>query len=181
MGKLDAQSTVNQSRLMEIIFNCPHCDQEMSVDASGAGSEIQCPTCNETITIPEKSEKDAPTLPMVAAEHKASAINTSAAAKIEMHLKVPVRTSPSESLITKAAVPLDAVAKGADKQIRVRTVRHDKCIEAGHDKFDEIVTKVLAQIGEQNIISLHTMNFEHFDVQTQKVMNDYGMVIVYRG
>jgi hypothetical protein len=168
---------------MEIIFNCPHCDQEMSVDSSGAGSEIQCPTCNETITIPEKSEKEAATMPVADPGQKTggSAINTSAAAKVQMRLSVPVRTSPSESLIQKAAVPLDAVAKGADKQIRVRTIRHDKCVDAGHDKFDEIVSKALAQIGEQNIISLHTMNFEHFDVQTQKVMNDYGLIVVYRG
>ena len=106
---------------------------------------------------------------------------SSAAAKVEFHLKVPVRDTPGESLIKKAAVPLDAVAKGADKQIRVRTMRHDKCIDAGHDKFDEMVTKVLADIGEHNVIGVHSVNYEHFDVQTQKVMTDYGLVIVYRG
>ena len=68
-----------------------------------------------------------------------SAMASSAAAKVEIHLKVPVRDTPGESLIKKAAVPLEAVAKGADKQIRVRTIRHDKCIDSGHDKFDEMV------------------------------------------
>ena len=70
-----------------------------------------------------------------------SAMASSAAAKVEFHLKVPVRNTPSESLIKKAAVPLEAVAKGADKQIRVRTMRHDKCVDAGHDKFDEMSRK----------------------------------------
>jgi len=168
---------------MEIIFNCPHCQQELSVDGEGAGSEIPCPTCGETITIPEKPAKEAPSpangedAPQLAP----SAIASSAAAKVEMHLKVPVRTTPAESLIKKPAVPLDAVAKGADKQIRIKTMRHDKCIESGHDKFDEMVSKTLGQIGEQNIISIHPINYEHFDVQTQKVMNDYGLVIIYRG
>ena len=167
---------------MEIIFNCPHCDQELSVDADGAGSEIPCPTCGQSITIPEKSTKaapdgDAPQAPRLAP----SAIASSAAAKIEMHLKVPVHNKPVESLIKKSAVPLDAIAKGADKQIRIKTMRHDKCIESGHDKFDEMVTKVLAQIGEPNIIGIHTISFEHFDVQTQKVMTDYGLIIIYRG
>ena len=169
---------------MEIIFNCPNCSQELSVDAAGAGSEIPCPTCGETITIPQESAKSAPANPPAeihAASLAPSAMASSAAAKVEFHLKVPVRTSPGESLIKKAAVPLEAVAKGADRQVRVRTVRHDKCIDAGHDKFDEIVTKVLADIGEHNIISIHNINFEHFDVQTQKVMTDYGLVIVYRG
>lgn len=168
---------------MEIIFNCPNCGQELSVDAEGAGSQIPCPTCGETITIPDKSARD---IPSQADESHAprlapSAMASSAAAKVEMHLKVPVRSTPAESLIKKPVVPLEAVARGADKQIRVRTMRHDKCIDAGHDKFDEMVSKVLADIGEQNIISLHCINYEHFDVQTQKVMTDYGLVIVFRG
>ena len=181
-ANLEAQST--QIALMEIIFNCPNCSQELSVDAAGAGSEIPCPTCGVTITIPQEPAKSGPANPpaeMHAASLAPSAMASSAAANVEFHLKVPVRTTPSESLIKKSAVPLDAVAKGADKQIRVRTMRHDKCVESGHDKFDEMVSKVLADIGEHNIISTTTINYEHFDVQTQKVMTDYGLVIIYRG
>lgn len=169
---------------MEIIFDCPHCGQELSVDANGAGQEIQCPTCSETIVIPAESTKAAPTTPPVEATEATlapSAIASSAAAKVVMHLKVPVHDKPGASLIKKSAVPLDAIAKGADKKIRIRTMRHDKCIESGHDKFDEMVSKVLQEIGEPNVIGIHPINYEHFDVQTQKVMNDYGVVIVYRG
>ena len=54
-----------------------------------------------------------------------------------MHLKVPVRDKPGEVLIAKPKPPLEAVARGADKKIRVRTIRHSNCVEAGHDKFDE--------------------------------------------
>ena len=170
---------------MEIIFNCPNCGQELAVDSEGAGSQIPCPTCSETITIPQASPKPAgaahPATDVAAPTLAPSAIASSAAAKVELHLKVPVRSTPAESLIKKAAVPLDAIAKGADKQIRVRTMRHDKCIDAGHDKFDEMVSKVLHEIGEPNLISIHPIYFEHFDVQTQKVMTDYGLIIVYRG
>ena len=163
---------------MEIIFNCPNCGQELSVDDAGAGSEIPCPTCSENITIPEKPAKAAPApAEEIGAPRLApSAMASSAGAKVEFHLKVPVRNTPSESLIKKAAV-----AKGLDKQIRVRTMRHDKCVDSGHDKFDEMVSKVLADIGEHNIVSIHNVNYQHFDVQTQKVMTDYGLVIVYRG
>jgi hypothetical protein len=169
---------------MEIIFNCPNCSQELSVDEAGAGSEIPCPTCSQTITIPAKPAKSAPANPPTeihAASLAPSAMASSAAAKVEFHLKVPVHDKPSESLIKKAAVPLDAVAKGADKQICVHTIRHDKCIDAGADKFDEVVTKFLAGVGEPNIISVHGVNYEHFDVKTQKVMTDYGLVFIYRG
>src|SRR3954465_6238030 len=138
---------------MEIIFNCPHCEQELSVDSDGAGSEIPCPTCGVDIVIPEKPAKSAagtPAVPAGAAGEDAprlapSAIASSAAAKVSMHLKVPVHAT-TESLIKKSAVPLDAIAKGADKQIRIKTMRHDKCVESGHDKFDEMVSKALAQI-----------------------------------
>jgi DNA-directed RNA polymerase subunit RPC12/RpoP len=171
---------------MEIIFNCSNCGQELSVDSAGAGSEIPCPTCGETITIPAAAAKpEAPAAPPAPEDHAASlapsAIASSAAAKVEMHLKVPVRSTPGESLIKKTPVSLDAVAKGADKQIRIHTIRRDKCIESGHDKFDEVASKFLAQVGEANIIGIHTISFEHFDVQIQKIMTDFGIIVIYRG
>jgi DNA-directed RNA polymerase subunit RPC12/RpoP len=171
---------------MDIVFDCPHCEQELAVDSAGAGSEIECPSCGETITIPAQSTKAAPAPPPAAApvagEARApSAINSSAAAKVQMHLKVPMSDKPGASLIKKAAMPLAVTAKGGDKQVRVKTMRHDKCVESGHDKFDEMVTKFLDEIGEPNIIGIHPINYEHFDVQTQKVMTDYGLTIIYRG
>lgn len=166
---------------MEIIFNCPHCDQELSVDSEGAGSQIPCPTCGETITIPEESAKSASDEESSVPRLAPSAIASSAAAKIHLNLKVPVHNEPVKSLIQKPNVPLEAVAKGADKQIRVKTMRHDKYIESGHDKFDQALTKLLQEIGEPNIIVTHPISYEHFDVQTQKVMTDYGLVIIYRG
>jgi hypothetical protein len=36
-------------------------------------------------------------------------------------------------------------------------------------------------VGEVNIIGIHTISFEHFDVQTQKIMADFGILIIYRG
>ena len=168
---------------MDIIFNCPHCEQEMAIDSSGAGSEIQCPSCGEKITIPA-----APTPPPPGPAPAESAdsghqhtIASSAAAKVEMHLKVPVRDKPGEVLIAKPKTPLAAVARGADKKTRVRTIRHAACIEAGHDKFDERVSEFLNEVGETNIIGVHTISYTHFDVGTQKILTDYGVLVFYRG
>ncbi len=168
---------------MEIIFNCPHCEQELSVDAEGAGEEIKCPTCGETITIPNKSAKAAPETPPHAAPGSGpvNPIASSAAAKVELRLKVPVHQTPSASLIEKPKVPLDAIAKGVDKKIRVHTMRRAQCIESGHDKFDEKVTAFLNEVGEPYIVGIHPISYEIFDVGTQKVMVDYGVIIVYRG
>jgi hypothetical protein len=169
---------------MDIIFNCPHCEQEMSIDSSGAGSEIQCPSCNQKITIPAAPTPPPGAVPAGPADgsHQPShSIASSAAAKVEMHLKVPVRDKPGEVLIAKSKVPLEVVAKGGDKKIRVRTIRHAHCVEAGHDKFDERVTEFLNQVGEPNLISVHTVGYTHFDVSIQKIVEDYGLVVLYRG
>jgi len=165
---------------MEIIFNCPNCDQELSVDGEGAGSEIKCPTCGAKITIPNKPPEVAPGPPPAGGVHPINPIASSAAAKIEMHLKVPVRDRPGESLVKKVA-PLAVATKAADKKIRIRTIRHATCIEAGHDKFDERITEFLNEVGEANVISTHVVNYEHFDVALQKIMTDYGLIVVYRG
>lgn len=37
---------------MEIKFNCPGCDQKLSVDESMAGSEVHCPSCSQPMRIP---------------------------------------------------------------------------------------------------------------------------------
>jgi ribosomal protein S27E len=173
----------NQNLFMDIVFDCPNCNQELAVDSAGAGSEIECPSCHETITIPAQSAKT-PTAPASsddpAPSLAPSAIASSAAAKVEMHLKVPVRDKPGEVLIAKPKPPLGARTVG-EKQIRIRTIRHASCIEAGHDKFDEKTAEFLSQIGEANIVGVHVINYEHFDVGTQKVMTDYGLLVVYRG
>lgn len=98
-----------------------------------------------------------------------------------MHLKVPVRDKPGESLIAKPKPPLEVVVKGAGKKLRTHTIRHASCIESGHDKFDERVTQFLNEVGETNIVSTHMINYEHFDVGIQKIMTDYGLFVIYRG
>jgi hypothetical protein len=179
---------------MDIIFNCPHCEQELEVDASGAGSEIECPACEETITIPQpgtkgtrtngaESPRGLPTFGGAPADtlNPSNPMASSAAAKVEMHLKVPVRKT-SESLIAKPKVAsLEAVAKNADKEIRVKTIRHTDCIEVGHDKFDEFVTKFLQKIGQPNIVSITPLTYTHVDIGTQKILTDYAVMVVYKG
>ena len=106
---------------------------------------------------------------------------SSAAAKIERHLKVPVSDKPGEILIAKSKPPLEAVARGADKKLRSHTIRHASCVESGHDKFDEVVTKFLNEVGEANIVGLHTISYSILDIGTQKLLNDYGLLVIYRG
>jgi len=177
---------------MDIIFNCSECGQELEVDSSGAGSEINCPSCGETIVIPQPGTQGTRTsgsessgrIPVATgaavANNPLNPMATSAAAKIEKHLKVPVRAS-TESLIAKPLPPLEVTAKETDKKIRVRTIRHTDCIEVGHDKFDEVVSSFLAKVGEQNIVNIVPMTYTHVDIGSQKILTDYAVLVVYRG
>lgn len=173
---------------MDVIFNCPKCEQELAVDSSGSGTEIECPACGETIVIPEP-QSVVPRLGVVAdgsgpgtrvEAHPINAIASSAAAKVELHLRVPTNKA-SESLIAKPLVPLEVAAKDSDKKIRTKTIRHTDCIEVGHDKFDEVVSNFLARVGEANVISINPINYTNLDIGSQKLMTEYGVLVVYRG
>src|SRR5436190_3074208 len=141
---------------MDVIFNCPKCEQELAVDSSGAGTEINCPSCGEAITIPGpdsvaprlgvETDSSAPRL----GAHPVNPIASSAAAKVEMHLRVPVHSTPAASLIEKPLVPREVAAKDSDRKLKVNTIKHTECIEVGHDKFDEEVTTFLNKVGAPN-------------------------------
>jgi DNA-directed RNA polymerase subunit RPC12/RpoP len=170
---------------MDIIFNCPKCEQELAVDSTGAGSEIDCPSCGETIVIPAEaapSPAGLPPLHGVSTDHQPiNAIASSAAAKVEMHLKVPVSASPTASLIVKANKPLEVAAKETDKTVKVKTIRHTDCIEVGRDKFDEVITNFLNKVGQEHIISITPLTYTHLDIGSQKLMTEYAVFVVYKG
>lgn len=157
---------------MDVTFRCPHCKQEMAVDASAAGQAIQCPTCNAEITVPS---------PDMANVHSVNAIASSAAAKVERHFSVPVRDAPAEVLITTPRkTEEEPVAVVGPKKMKVRVIRHTDCIEVGHDRYEEIVSAFLNKVGEENIISITPMSYTHIDIATQKVLTDYAVQVVFR-
>jgi hypothetical protein len=96
---------------------------------------------------------------------------------VELHLKVPVHDKPAESLIGKPRRRWRRSKKGAGKKLRSHTIRRAACIESGHDKFDEKVTAFLQQVGEPNLIGVHIISYEQFDVGVQKIMTDYGVLV----
>lgn len=83
--------------------------------------------------------------------------------------------------IEKALKPLEAAAKSTDKTIKVRSIRRSDCVEVGKDHFDEKATEFLVKVGEQNIISLNTFNYTHMDLATRQFVEDFGILVVYRG
>ncbi len=157
---------------MDIAFKCPHCHQDLEVDATAAGQQINCPACSKTLKIPEA---DANNMKIGIAAH------SSAAAKEEKHFSVPVTEKPVELLIKKSLPPLDAATKDGSKRLRTKTIRHIDCKEVGHDNFDNVVSDVLGKIGEENIVSITTISYSYVEMGTQKLLVDFGVLIVYRG
>lgn len=182
---------------MDVIFNCPNCEQELAVDAAAAGSEIQCPTCNRTLTIPApdkaKSVTDSQAVPAPSAEANVSessaaaagehsgAMASSAAGKMHMHFKVPQHDKPADALIQKPNKPLEVAAKDTEKKIRTKTIRHTDCIEVGKDRYDEIVSEFLQKVGRENIISISPINYTHMDLGTRQLMTEFGVTVIYNG
>ena len=156
------------------------------MDSTAAGAEFDCPNCKERIAVPEVPPITAPGAPPADGQphvqvNPVNPISTSAAAKEEKHLKVPILAKTGDSLIGKALPPMEVAAKESDRKIRVKTIRHTDCIEVGHDRFDEFVSNFLAKVGEEQVISINPINYTNLDIGTQKLMTEYGVLIVYKG
>lgn len=162
---------------MDINFKCRHCEQDLSIDASGAGSEIQCPACGGTIVIPTAGAAEDPA---AAGPKIVNPISTSAGAKEVKHFVVPQREKTAEPLIGKPLKSLEAAAHEG-VILRTKCIRHFDCVEVGKDHFDEVVTNFINKIGEANIIKIETFNYAHRDLETRDWVTDYGIFILYRG
>jgi len=156
---------------MDIVFKCSSCRQELEVESSAAGQSIACPACAKSITIPQP---DAINMKVGIAAH------SSAASKEEKHFSVPVSEKPVELLIKKALPPLEAAAKDGPRGLKVKTIRHSDCKEVGHDNFDAMVAAVLNQIGDENIVSINPVNYSYIELGSQKILADFGVMIVFR-
>ncbi len=157
---------------MDLTFACPHCKQEMVVDAAGAGSEIECPGCGGTVMVPRAD---------ILNIHPLNPIASSAAAREEHHYSVPVHDAPTEVLIQKPKPPLEVASKDVDKRLRIKSIKRTDCVEVGRDRFDDVVTDFLAKVGPDNIVSVNTLSYTHVDMATRQLMTDYGVMIIYKG
>jgi len=156
---------------MDVTFPCTQCQQELEADASLAGTTIQCPTCGTSLIIPA---------PDVTNVRVVNPIAASAGAREEKHFTVPVHEGPTEVLIKKPIAVQDVVPQDGQLHMRVKTIRRIDCVEVGHDRFDEVVTQFLDKVGKENVVSINTLSYTHIDIGSQKILTDFGVLIVYR-
>ncbi len=183
---------------MDIIFNCPECGQELVVDSSYAGEEIECPECSNQIIVPEEgiedgtdneSEENEDEKPAQSSNENSpplpggviNAMATSAAAREHKVFSVPVHDGPtSEPLIKKPQSPLNIVAKKWENGVAVKTIRRIDCMEVGKDHFDEKVTEFINTIGYERILNIQSVSYTTQDLATKALMTDFGVLIVYK-
>jgi hypothetical protein len=160
---------------MDISFKCPNCDQELEVDASGMGTTIECPSCSNSITVPNADVSPAIQIAVRAPEPPEPP-------KEEKHFTVPVHERvPEQALIKKPNRPLDVVAKEGDKTMRIKTFKRTECVEVGKDHFDEVVSAFLERVGQLNIVSISPITYTYQELGSRQILGDYGVMIVFKG
>ncbi len=64
--------------------------------------------------------------------------------------------------------------------VRIKSFKRTEYIEIGKDRFDQAVSEALTEIGVENIISVLPLNYEHIDIATEKIVTDFGVIVVYK-
>ena len=156
--------------MADLTFNCPQCGQNLTTDESLSGSEIECPSCSKPIEIPSAVDEnvdrtEAEPAPPITAEPEPKKL------AVAVH-------GGGEELLKKSSSHKEKEISG-DGRICVKTIKRGDCIELGLDKFDEEVNKFIEKFSREQIISVHSLNYSHFDPGTQKYLPDYAALIVY--
>ncbi|MBG86309.1 MAG: hypothetical protein CMO80_05345 [Verrucomicrobiales bacterium] len=146
--------------MADFTFNCPFCNLELSVDESNAGHEVECPGCNEVLIIPTPDQ---------AAEANA----------------LPPEALANAEIIKPKNRPL-AIAAKVSKSLKIKSFRHHEFVDGDKDNFDEEVSKFLGSVIEDDIVSIRPIQYSHVekvkvdDKEEERVVNQYGIVVVYK-
>jgi hypothetical protein len=44
-----------------------------------------------------------------------------------------------------------------------------------------VISDFLNKVGESNVVSITPLTYTHLDIGTQKLMTDFGVMVLYRG
>ena len=160
--------------MADLNFDCPHCGQNLTIDETQSGEQIDCPTCSKAIEIPSPGEQNAE----VIKTQKKSWEQTEPDAK---KYSVPIHEGQQEILVKskKDNKAIEDESIEGDGRICAKTIKRGDCIELGQDKFDEALNEFLSKLKKEQILSVHPVNYAHYDPATQKYLDDYGAMVIY--
>lgn len=160
---------------MDFTFKCPHCQQELEVDISAAGTQVDCPACSRKMNVP---------VPDVSQLHVAPHGTGGGGYdhnRQEKHFVVPLRDGPAEALIQKTAPTVEVAASEPEKKFRIKTFRRIDTMTVNKDHFDEVVSEFLQKVGQEYVISITPITYTYKDLATEHYVSDYGAMVVFRG
>lgn len=162
---------------MNVVINCPHCNQEMIIDESGVGQTVDCPACSQEFTIPQGRPEEE------VLKEREAAQNSAAPEPKKEDKKKEKKPMPSkeelDALLPGANRGKSETAAAADAPgIKVKTIQHHLCIDMGKDLFDEQVAEVLNSIPREDIINVNPLAYSYKD-SGGDIISDYGVMIVY--
>lgn len=162
---------------MDFTFKCPNCSQELEVDVSAVGSEVDCPACNRRMSVPTPEPSQIHAAPPATEAPAGSDPNR----PHEKHFVVPQHEGPSVALIVKPPTGEVVAPTEKEKKIRIKTLRRIDTMTVNKDHFDEVVTELLQKIGQEFIISISPVTYTYRELATGHYVADYGVLIVFRG
>ena len=167
---------------MNMVINCPHCNQEMIIDDTAVGADVPCPTCSKNFIIPQgKSEEE------VKKERAPAAGGGAAAPKPEEKKPEPKKDDKKKPMPSKEELAklLPGANKGPSAAVteekegmRVKVFQHHLCIDMGKDLFPDMVAKTLDSIDKSDIISVSPLAYSYKD-SGGDIISDFGVMIVY--
>lgn len=165
---------------MNVVINCPHCNQEMIIDEAGVGETVDCPACSKEFVIPEgrpeeevRKEREAAA---PAPEAKKEEPKKEAPKKEE---KKPMPSKEELAALLPGAQRGKSGAEAADAPgIKVKSIQHHLCIDMGKDTFDAQVAKVLGSIPREDIISVNPLSYSYKD-SGGDIIADFGVMVIY--
>ncbi|MSU31460.1 MAG: hypothetical protein EXS25_02140 [Pedosphaera sp.] len=164
---------------MDITFNCPHCAISLEVDSANSGERFDCPFCHQALTVPTaESFVAAPVRSLMPPIESSVGVTNQSSG--EKRFSVPIIQSPVSLVIQKPNKSLEAMVKESKPGMRVKTIRHSDCKESGKNLFDDTVSEFLNRVGDTHIVSITPINYSYVDVATQRLLTDFGVMVVYR-
>jgi len=172
---------------MNIVINCPHCNQEMVIESDFVGQTVPCPTCSKDFAIPQGRPEEEVKAERAAAQPAAAPQPAAGAApgapKKEEKKDDKKKSMPSKEELDKLLPGANksspaAQAEGNKAGIRVKCVQHHLCIDMGKDLFGDMVAKILDPIDAEDIVNVSPISYSHKD-SSGDILHDFGVMIIY--
>lgn len=169
-----------------IQFDCPNCGVDVEINEETLNElwehfdgMVTCPLpdgCNSFIKVPSKTELAALKSPESSSDPTAESppANTVDPNKPFRYVSKSDDSTEVDRGMGTTSTPKPKAH--SNSPLAIRTFRNKDCIVQGQNRFDEMVSTFLGEIGKGNVLSVSPINYAD---QSDK-LPDYGVIIYYQ-